>query len=413
MPPACKRIIILGSTGSIGTNALDVIRHLNTACGPMFEIVGLACSDSVATIESQIRTHGVRHVSIADERAASALAASSIGQECTVRSGPDGILKLIDEVEADLVVAAIVGAAGLKAVHAAIEHGCDIALANKETLVAGGACIMPLARQHGVRILPVDSEHSAVFQCLHACSPDAFDGCQVLDGSGITSEKIASRVRRVVLTASGGPFRTWSRDRIDTASIADALNHPTWNMGRKITIDSASLFNKALELIEAHWLFGLPNAQLGAIVHPQSIVHSFVEFIDGSVIAQMGTPDMRTPIQYALTYPQRQPGNGVSRLRWEDLSRLDFEPVDHDRFPALNLARRVIDAGGTAGAIFNAANEIAVNAFLNGTIRFGAISTLVARALEEVEIQPASTLDAVLAGDHLTRRTVQQWIDGG
>ncbi|MBL1218780.1 MAG: 1-deoxy-D-xylulose-5-phosphate reductoisomerase [Planctomycetes bacterium] len=408
MPQPPKRIIVLGSTGSIGTSALDVIEHLNAGGTVKYEIVGLACSSSIDTLSQQVQQHQVQHVAIADTDAASVFKSQYAVTDCTVRCGEQAVVDLIETVQADLVVAAMVGAAGLQAVVTAITRGCDIALANKETLVAGGACVMPLAEHHGVRVLPVDSEHSAVFQCLHACAPHALNESHGPCGHGMTSQ-----VRQVVLTASGGPFRSWEKSRIEQAGVEEALNHPTWNMGRKITIDSASLFNKALELIEAHWLFGLPNDRLDAIVHPQSIVHSFVEFVDGSIIAQMGQPDMRTPIQYALTYPDRLPGNGSSRLDWATMSRLDFEAVDHDRFPALALARRVIDAGGTAGAVFNAANEVAVNAFLAGTIRFGSISRLVARALDEIEIQAATTLDAILERDRLTRATVQAWIDRG
>jgi 1-deoxy-D-xylulose-5-phosphate reductoisomerase len=288
-------------------------------------------------------------------------------------------------------MAAIVGVAGLAPVLAAIERGCDIALANKETLVAGGAVVREAIARRKVELLPVDSEHSAVFQCLR---------------SGTVRE-----VERLVLTASGGPFRTWSAERTANATVAEALRHPTWQMGRKVTIDSASLMNKGLEVIEAHWLFDLPSARIDAIVHPQSIVHSFVEFRDGSTIAQLSPPSMKLPIQYALTWPERTAGCSPT-IAWDALRTLDFEPVDHARFPAIGLAKRVIDAGGTSGATFNAANEAAVEGFVDGRIRFGDIAAVVEEALDALPVRPAATLADVLEADREARAFARDRIAG-
>jgi 1-deoxy-D-xylulose-5-phosphate reductoisomerase len=293
-------------------------------------------------------------------------------------------LELIDRVAqpGDMVMAAMVGVAGLAPVLAAIERGCDIALANKETLVAAGSVVQEAVARKGVKLLPVDSEHSAVFQCLRA---------------GTLRE-----VDRLVLTASGGPFRTWSPERTANATLAEALRHPTWQMGRKVTIDSASLMNKGLEVIEAHWLFDLPSDRIDAIVHPQSIVHSFVEFRDGSTIAQLSPPSMKHPIQYALTWPARLPGC-CPTIAWDAIRSLEFEPVDHARFPAIKLAKRVIDAGGSSGAIFNAANEVAVEAFIAGSLRFGDIAAVVTDSLDRLPARAMHTLAQVVTADYEAR----------
>ncbi len=385
-----RRIIILGATGSIGTSTLQVVEHLNRIAPGSFEVVGLSAGRNAEALIRLAERHGVKHVVLAS---ASPSMASAHG--LMLFTGSDAAERLVERVEADVVVAAIVGSAGLSAVAAAIRKGCDIALANKETLVAAGEIIMPLAARHGSHILPVDSEHSAIFQCLQSRESNSQE-------RGVN----ASSVRRIVLTASGGPFRTWTRQRIASATVAEALNHPTWSMGAKITIDSASMTNKALEIIEAHHLFGLPSERIEVIVHPQSIVHSFVEFNDGSVLAQLGRPDMRTPIQYALTWPQRPEGCAPC-VDWGALTRLDFEPPDEDRFPALRLARLVVERGGTSGAIFNAANEVAVAAFLEGRIPFGRISELAAEALVSIESRPIGSLEDVFETDRRTRRHVQ------
>ncbi len=383
-----RRLVVLGSTGSIGTNTLDVVRHLTRLAhargeATPFEVVGIAGHSNATLLGEQAREFGVRHVAIADAQADPASLVALTG--VTLHRGADAALAMVQACarRGDIVMGAMVGAAGIPATLAAIERGCDIALANKETLVAAGAIVMHAVRRHGVQLLPVDSEHNAIAQCLR-------------------SGRSLAEVRRLVITASGGPFRTWSAERVRSATVRDALNHPTWSMGQKVTIDSASMMNKALEVIEAHWLFDLPAAQIDAIVHPQSIVHSFVEFLDGSVIAQLSPPDMRTPIQYALTSPDRVEGCS-RRTDWTTFSRLDFEPVDHDRFPSIRLAWRAINEGASAGATLNAANEIAVAAFLRGEIPFPRITELVAEALDALPRRALHTLTDVLAADEEAR----------
>ncbi len=378
-----RRLIVLGSTGSIGGNTLDVVGQLQSPHA--MDVVGLAAGCNVDLLIQQARQLNVPAVAIAQVDSVEALQEALPGVRIFV--GANAALELVEAIEADELIAAVVGSAGLPATMAAVERGMTIGLANKETLVAAGSLFTPAVRRAGARLIPVDSEHSAIFQCL--------DGQQ------------AGTVKRIVLTASGGPFRTATREQIENATVADALNHPTWDMGPKITIDSATMMNKALEIIEAHWLFDLPGDKIDVIVHPQSIVHSFVEFEDNSILAQLGPPDMRTPIQYALTYPDRP--TGVSRaMDWASLSTLTFEAPDHDRFPALKLAYEVIEAGGTAGAVFNAANEAAVAAFLEGQIRFGMITQLVAQAMAALEPRPVDSLETAMEADRQARSFVQQ-----
>lgn len=384
-----RRIALLGSTGSIGGNALQVIRHL----GPAYRVEALAAGANVDALTRQARDFDVRHLALADGDGVQQLRHAL--PHATVHHGPEALVELIESVDVEVMVGAVVGAAGLPATLRAIERQTTIALANKETLVAAGELVVPLARRHGVDLLPIDSEHSAIFQCLCA--------------SHQATKSPNHQVKRIVLTASGGPFRSASADTIANATVEQALAHPTWNMGRKITIDSATMMNKALEIIEAHWLFGLSADQIDVIIHPQSIAHSFVEFADHSILAQMGTPDMRTPIQYALTWPDRPAG--CSRpLDWSQLSRLDFEPPDQARFPALELAYRVIEAGGTSGAVLNAANEVAVDAFFDRRIRLGRIPELVGEALNAIPARPAERLDDVLAADAEARERVRRSI---
>lgn len=385
-----RRLILLGSTGSIGVSTLQTVAHLADTNAQQFEIAGLATGSRAEDLAHQARVSGTQCVALADPSGIDAL--SNIRQ---VHVGPEAATQLVNEIgrPGDLVVAAMVGSAGLPPVLAAIERGCDIALANKETLVAAGDLVIPLARDKGVSLLPVDSEHSAIFQCLRG-------------------GRSRDEIKRIILTASGGPFRTWTRQQIDNATVDEALNHPTWNMGPKITIDSATLMNKALEVIEAHWLFGLPAERIDVLVHPQSIIHGMVEFTDGSVIAQLGPPDMRTPIQLALTWPHRR--DGCSRtMNWRDLRRLDFEPVDEDRFGSIGLARRVIEAEGTSGAILNAANEEAVAAFLDGRIGFTQITRLVEAALDTINPGPIGCLADVMDADASARRFVAERIMEG
>lgn len=382
-----RRLIILGSTGSIGTATLEVVAHLaQQDDAPRYTVVGLAAGSNATLLAQQAAQFGVHDVALADTSSSSALPAS-----LRIITGPDAALELIDRVAqpGDMVMASMVGVAGLAPVLAAIERGCDIALANKETLVAAGSVVQEAVSRKGVKLLPVDSEHSAVFQCLRA---------------GTLRE-----VDRLVLTASGGPFRTWSPERTANATLAEALRHPTWQMGRKVTIDSASLMNKGLEVIEAHWLFDLPSDRIDAIVHPQSIVHSFVEFRDGSTIAQLSPPSMKHPIQYALTWPARLPGC-CPTIAWDALRALEFEPVDHARFPAINLAKRVIDAGGSSGAIFNAANEVAVEAFIAGSLRFGDIAAVVTDSLDRLPARAVHTLAEVLTADYEARECARMCV---
>lgn len=380
LPP--RRLILLGSTGSIGKSTLDVVTHL----GGAYEVVGLAAGRNADLLIEQARRFHVRHIAITDENAAARVKQQLPG--ATVYVGEDAARELVEAVDAHTLLAAIVGAAGLPATLAAIRKGMDIALANKETLVAAGELVMPLVEKHGVRLLPVDSEHSAIFQCLQGA------------GSG-------KAVKKIVLTASGGPFRTATLEQIRSATLEQALKHPTWNMGPKITIDSATMMNKALEIIEAHWLFGLSASQIDVIVHPQSIAHSFVEFTDHSILAQLGSPDMKTPIQYALTWPERAAGCSAS-LDWSALRRLDFEPPDFQRFPGLKLAYRVVEAGGTSGAVFNAANEQAVAAFLDRRIGFAAIPEVVRAAMDAIEPVAVTDLATVLDADRAARRFVNE-----
>jgi 1-deoxy-D-xylulose-5-phosphate reductoisomerase len=382
-----RRLIILGSTGSIGVNTLEVVAHLRETAKMRLDVVGLATGSRAEAICRQAAAFGVPSVAVAGGGDHECL--RSTGSR--VFRGSDAALELVEAVarKGDLVVGAMVGSAGIPAILAAIDRGCDIALANKETLVAAGAIVMPLVRAKGVHLLPVDSEHSAIFQCLE--SPK--------------SEPLDASVARIILTASGGPFRKWSADRIAQATVDEALNHPTWNMGPKVTIDSASLMNKALEIIEAHWLFGLPADRIDAIIHPQSIVHGLVEFTDGSVLAQLSPPDMKTPIQHALTWPDRC--DGISRkVNWATLGRLDFEPIDEDRFIAPSLARRAIITGGNAGAVLNAANEAAVQAFLERRISFGRIIEIVQATVEAIGFAPVHTMQDVLAADAAARAFV-------
>lgn len=395
-PPSPQRLIVLGSTGSIGVNTLEVVEHLNTIRGNdnstfAIEVVGLAAGRNTDLLIQQARRLNVPAVAIADSDQQDVVTTAL--PRTKVYTGPDAALRLVEQTDATDVSAAIVGSAGLPATIAAIQKGLSIGLANKETLVAAGPLVTPLIPEHGARLIPVDSEHSAIFQCLSA----GHDG------------RNPQAIKRIVLTASGGPFRSVDLQTMRNATVEQALNHPTWNMGPKITIDSATMMNKALEIIEAHWLFGLPADKIDVIIHSQSIVHSFVEYADNSILAQLGPPDMKTPIQYALAYPDRPIGCSQA-LDWTTLNKLTFEQPDHEKFPSLKLAYRVIQAGGTAGATFNAANEAAVAAFLDRKIRFGQIVELVAQTLDAIDTQPADSLDRILQADQQAREYVAKQI---
>lgn len=418
-----RRVIILGSTGSIGTQALDVVRHVNALhdagnCPIRLQVVGLAARSRALELFSQAASLNVRHLALADEDGvrATGLATPSSAH---LRTGPDAAERLVREVECDAVLAAMVGVAGLPATLAAIELGRDVALANKETLVAAGGLVVPAAYRSGARLLPVDSEHSGVWQCLRPADAPAPPNAPPRDHPTHSDAPMppfvcAEHVARVTLTASGGPFRTWTKDRIATATVQQALKHPTWSMGPKVTIDSASLMNKGLELIEAHWLFGLEPDRLAVLIHPQSIVHALVEYLDGSVIAQLGSADMRTPIMHALLAGSRPPAC-APRLDWTTARSLDFEPLDHQRFPAVGLAMRAMRQGGTAGAVLNGANEEAVLAFLRApeaahasNLPFGRIVELVERAMDQVGVRPITSLADVMDADRLARLAIRR-----
>jgi len=378
--PRKRRVVLLGSTGSIGCSTLKVAQELSDR----IELIALAAGSNAAKLAEQARATGVKQVAIHDASKEAELRAL-LPDDVSIHVGAEGLVTLAELTEADVVLVAIVGTGGLHPALAAIEAGKDLAVASKEILVMAGETITAAARKKGVSLLPVDSEHNAIFQCL-----DGHRG----------GEK---EVSRLVLTASGGPFRTLPADQLPNVTLAQALKHPTWEMGRKITIDSATLFNKGLEMIEARWLFDIGMERIDVVVHPQSIIHSMVEFIDGSVLAQLSRTDMCFPIQYALTWPERLRG-GLKPLDFPALAKLEFEaPRDQD-FPALNLARRAGLTGGTLPAVYNAANEIAVDAFVDGRIRFSDIWRLVAETMERHQVNPATTLDAVISADGDARR---------
>ena len=373
-----RNVVLLGSTGSIGASSVKVAEDLPDR----IRLLGLGAGNNIEVLVEQTRKHRPEAISITDPAKAQELR-DVLGTSTEVFSGPEGLVKLATLPGADIVVIAIVGTAGLQPALAAIRAGKDIAVASKEILVMAGSLVMNEARKQGVRVLAVDSEHSAIFQCL--------------DG------KPASSVRRLWLTASGGPFRTTPKAEFPTITVERALKHPSWVMGRKITIDSATLFNKGLEMIEAQWLFDIEISRVSVVVHPQSVIHSMVEFVDGSMLAQLSTPDMCLPIQYALTYPERAPSERV-QTNLAKLGSLTFEEPDAERFPALNLARRAGDLGGTVPAVLNAANEVAVDEFLNGRINFPQISECVQRTIDRHQMVSNPTLDQILVADAWARR---------
>ena len=374
-----RRVVILGSTGSIGKSTLDVLR----AHPDRFEVTGLVARQNTELLRAQAAEFQPKWVALTDP----ALDGVTIEGVANVRSSGD-LTDRIRAADVDIVVSAIVGAAGLLTTWAAVDAGKDVALANKETMVVAGALVMERAAQTGSRILPVDSEHSAIFQAI-AGDRDS--------------------VERVVLTGSGGPFRGRQKETLQNVTVAEALNHPTWKMGPKITVDSATMMNKALEVIEAKWLFGLDADQIRVIVHPESIVHSFVEFRDGSVLAQLSPPDMRLPIQFAMTYPERWP-SPTRRMNWSELSQLRFEQPDPDTFPALTLGFRVAREGGASGAVLNAANEVAVERFLAGEISFPDITAITADVLNSHPLNQRPNLDELLAADRWARDEVARRI---
>ena len=376
-----RKIAILGATGSIGKSALDLVEHNSDR----FEVIAVTAATSVEALADIARRTGAKLAVIANESRLGELRQLLAGTGCRCAAGSSALVEAACG-DADLVIAAIVGCAGLKPVMAAVEAGKTVALANKEALVTAGELMTQAAQASGTVILPIDSEHNAIFQCL----------------AGSRKEDVA----RIILTASGGPFRDAPVDRIAAATPEEAVAHPNWSMGAKISVDSATMMNKGLELIEARYLFGLTSDRIDIVVHPQSVVHSLVEFVDGSMLAQLGSPDMRIPIAYALAWPERVE-TGARRLDLAAIARLDFEPPDLERFPALRVARQALESGGAAPIVLNAANEVAVASFLAGGIRFPDIVALVQRALDELDFAAPRSIPDVLDIDRRTREHVE------
>ena len=391
-----KRLAILGSTGSVGANTLDVVaRHPDR-----FEVVALTAGKNDALLLAQCKAHRPRHAVMADPDAAERLrkAIAELGLATEVSSGAAALERVVALPEVEAVMAAIVGAAGLPATLAAANAGKDVLLANKEALVMSGALFMAAMARGGGRLLPIDSEHSAVFQSL----PRGF-------ACGREGELERAGVARILLTASGGPFRTTPMERLARVTPQQACAHPNWVMGRKISVDSATMMNKGLEVIEAHWLFAAPAEAIGVVIHPQSVVHSMVEYRDGSVIAQLGQPDMRTPIACALSWPERIDA-GVAPLDFTTLGSLEFERLDLQRFPCMRLAGEALRRGGTAPAILNAANEIAVESFLDERIGFTAIPEVIENVLGESAVEPLVSLEQVYAADIEARALARRFV---
>ena len=383
-----KRLTVLGATGSVGRRALELVAHFPE----QFRVEGLAARGSNPDLVAELcRAHRPRVVALSDEGAVDALARALGYPRPEILGGARGLVAVARDLGSDVVLSAIVGGAGLLPTMAAIEAGKAVAVANKEPLVMAGSLMTAAARRHKAPLLPVDSEHSAIYQCL--------EGQQ------------RGQVHRILLTASGGPFRLLPKAEMTAVTVEDALNHPTWKMGAKITVDSATLMNKGLEVIEARWLFDLPSDQVQVVVHPQSIIHSMVEYVDGSVIAQLGVADMGIPILYALNYPDRLPWPG-ERLDLTKTGPLTFEEPDVDRFPCLALARQALAAAGCAPAILNAANEVAVGAFLEGRIGYTQIAELIAAALDGMPARALDSIETCVAVDAETRRFVEERVPG-
>lgn len=379
-----RHVAVLGSTGSIGTNCLQVLDSLPDR----LSLVGITAHSRWRDLAEQSQTRHPRWAVVTDQSLAHDVQRNVFSPKTEILFGEAGIERIASAPEVDVVVSAIVGAAGLRGTWVALEHGKTVAIANKETLVVAGPLVMDLAKRTNAALLPVDSEHSAIFQALQVGQ--------------------ANEVRRVVLTSSGGPFRGRTLSQLKEVTQKEALAHPTWNMGPKISIDSATMMNKALEVIEAKWLFGLRDDQIAVVVHPQSVVHSFVEFVDGSVIAQLSPPDMRLPIQYALTYPDRCE-SVAKKLDWGRPFDWHFEPPDLDAFPALQLGFEVASRGGTCGAVLNAANEAAVERFLAGSLGFCDIPRACRAVLDQHDFDPTPSLDDLLRLDRWARQEVTRW----
>ena len=383
MVGAVKRVAVLGSTGSIGRQTLDVIRSIPQR----FRVVGLAAGKNLKLLAGQVEEFRPEFIGCPSEDAD----IEQLKRSVDIKNNLLSLEEIAASPEVDIVVMATSGKAGLRPLLAALRAGKDIALANKESLVSAGEIITAEAEKSGARILPVDSEHSAIWPCLRGESREA---------------------ARIVLTASGGPFRQFSPERLAEVTPAQALQHPSWRMGKKVTIDSATLMNKGLEVIEAHWLFHMPYDRIDVLVHPQSIIHSMVEFVDGSIKAQLSYPDMRLPIQYALAYPERLPNPRLPRLDWGLVRSLDFEPPDYDKFPCLRLAIEAGKQGGTCPAVLCAADEVAVELFLAGRIRFNDIAGVIARTLEQHQVVASPTLEEIEAADAWAREMLLKTAGG-
>ena len=402
-----RKIVLLGSSGSIGESALRVVEALS----PPLKVVGLAVNRNYKRVLEQARQFNVKHVAVADPDAA-ARCKSAAPSGVKVHVGVAGVEELASLDGADVVLCAMVGMAGLKPVLAAVRNGTDVALATKEVLVAAGSIVTEAARKHKARLLPVDSEHSAIFQCLATsvqCLPSV---ALAKEGSAFSVQKSAignqqSAIRRLFLTASGGPFAEKPKINFDKVTVAEALNHPRWNMGRKVTVDSATLMNKGLEIMEARWLFDVAVDRIAVVIHPESVVHSMVEFVDGSVLAQLSPPDMRFAIQYALTYPERVDGK-LPSLDLTAVKGLHFHKPDEKRFPCLRLAREAARIGGTMPVALNAANEVAVQNFLDGKIAFSGIWKLVEKVMKRHHVVRNPELDEIIKADSWARSLAQE-----
>jgi 1-deoxy-D-xylulose-5-phosphate reductoisomerase len=385
MTDRVSNVAVLGSTGSIGRSTLEVIG----ASEGRLRAVGLSAQSNTQLLEKQASEVRPRWLVVTDPSAAERQDWSRLPSGVELQIGAERLEECVRQPEVDVVLSAIVGSAGLRSTWAALDAGKTVALANKETLVMAGSLVMDLARRRNTKILPVDSEHSAIFQALQAGRRD--------------------QLKRIILTASGGPFRKLPLEQLANVTIADALAHPNWNMGPKITVDSATMMNKALEIIEARWLFDLTVDQITVMIHPQSVVHSMVEFVDGSVVAQLSPPDMRLPIQYALTWPERREGV-AAKVDWSRSLHFDFEPPDLERFPALELGLEAARTGGTTGAVLNAANEEAVAGFLSGELKFTEIVPTCRSVLEHHDYDPNPSLERLIELDRWARQEVLRWV---
>lgn len=387
-----RNVAVLGSTGSIGRAAIDVLGRMQHS----HRVTAISCHSQLQLLEQQIAEVSPAHAIVTQSANAESqrwLANTNERSPTTKRYvGSDAINAIVTGNEVDTVIGAIVGIAGLESAYEAAKAGKRLALANKESLVVAGALIMQSAQESGAEVIPVDSEHSAIFQCLQSCGRK-------------------SELKRIILTASGGPLRDWPIDKLEQATVEDALAHPTWQMGRKITVDSATMMNKALEVIEAKWLFGLEAEQIHVVIHSQSIIHSMVEYCDASVIAQLSPPDMRLPIQYALTYPQRDQASSPA-MDWSVPMRLDWKPVDPERYPCLQLGYEVAAKGGSCGAVLNAANEACVELFLDRKIKLTDIAKICRSVLNHHHFSPSPSLTELLQLDRWSRNEVQNWITG-